>query len=279
MTDEIPNTCPTVGVSVEGRLCVIRLRRPAALNAFDYDMLTALRQAVDFAVGDPRVFAIVITGEGRAFCAGIDISLLQRDAVRGGADKDRVSKDTDIAGPALFAFLLHLPKPVIAAVNGIAAGGGFVLAAMSDLRFVAEDATFATIFSRRGLIAEHGMSWLLPRQLGTSRALDLLWSSRKVDAQEALRIGLADRIAPAGELIPAIAAYVDDMAATVSPSAIATIKRQVYAHWEQDFLAASVASDRLMQKALAHPDAREGALSFIERRPARFQPLGERPDE
>lgn len=274
MSDELPTGCPNIGTSVEGRLCVIRLQRPAALNAFDYDMLTALRQAVDAAVADPRVFAIAITGEGRAFCAGIDISLLQRDAERGGADEDQATSHSDIAGPALFAFLLHVPKPVIAAVNGIAAGGGFVLAAMSDLRFMAEDAMLTTIFSRRGLIAEHGMSWLLPRQLGTSRALDLLWSSRRVDAAEALRIGLADRIVPAGELIPAIAAYVDEMAVTVSPNAIATIKRQVYAHWEQDFLAASIASDRLMQDALAHPDAREGALSFIERRPARFQPLG-----
>lgn len=261
----------TLGVAREGRLCIITLRRPAALNAFDYPMLLALRRAVDAAVADERVFAIVITGEGRAFCAGIDISLLQHDAEAGGTARTATAPPE---GPALFAFLLHVPKPVIAAVNGIAAGGGFVLAMMSDLRFVAEDATFATIFSRRGLVAEHGMSWLLPRQIGTSRALDLLWSSRRVGAEEALRIGLADRVVAPGALLAEAHRYVDELAATVAPRAVAAIKRQVHDHWSQDFLTASAISEQLMQAALAHPDAREGAASFIERRPPAFAPLG-----
>jgi enoyl-CoA hydratase/carnithine racemase len=266
--------CATLSARIEGRLCVITLRRPETLNAFDYEMLTAFRSAIDAAVADDRVFAIVITGEGRAFCAGIDVSLLQRDAEAGGFSGHAEVKALP-EGPALFAFLLHVPKPVIAAVNGIAAGGGFVLAAMSDLRFASESARFTTVFSRRGLIAEHGTSWLLPRQIGTSRALDLLWSSRMVDADEALRIGLADRVVAPDDLIPAIGRYVDDMAATVAPRAIAAIKRQVYEHWDRDFLPASIESAELMQAALAHPDAREGALSFIERRAPRFEGLGE----
>ncbi len=261
----------TLTASIEGRLCVIRLNRPERLNAFDYDMLVALRRAVDDAAANPAVFAIVITGTGRAFCAGIDVSLLKRAATGDSAPDPNANARPE--GPALFAFLLRTPKPVIAAINGITAGGGFVLAMMSDLRFMAGDASVTTVFSRRGLIAEHGMSWLLPRQLGTSRALDLLWSSRKIDADEAYRLGLADRIAAPDDLLPAIARYVDDMTATVAPRAIATIKRQVYDHWAQDFLAASVASEALMQDALAHPDATEGAMSFIERRTPSFAAL------
>ncbi|MCC2981171.1 enoyl-CoA hydratase-related protein [Sphingomonas sp. IC4-52] len=267
----------TLAASIEGNLCIIRLQRPEVLNAFDYEMLEALRRAVDAAVADERVFAIVITGAGRAFCAGIDVSLLQRAANEGASGGGAGAGDglPRPEGPALFAFLLHAPKPVIAAVNGIAAGGGFVLSMMSDLRFMAADASFTTVFSRRGLVAEHGMSWLLPRQLGTSRALDLLWSSRRVGADEALRLGLADRLTAPDALLDEVRRYVDDMAATVAPRAIATIKRQVYDHWAQDFLAASAASERLMQDALAHPDAAEGARSFIERRPPHFRPLGE----
>ncbi len=261
----------TLTASIEGRLCVIRLNRPEKLNAFDHDMLVALRKAVDEGATNPEVFAIVITGTGRAFCAGIDVSLLQSAALGNSASDPDANARPE--GPALFAFLLRTPKPVIAAINGIAAGGGFVLTMMSDLRFMAGDASVTTVFSRRGLIAEHGMSWLLPRQLGTSRALDLLWSSRKIDADEAYRLGLADRIATPDDLLPAIARYVDDMAATVAPRAIATIKRQVYEHWAKDFLVASVASEAMMQDALAHPDATEGAMSFIERRSPQFAPV------
>lgn len=265
----------TLAASIEGNLCVIRLQRPDVLNAFDYDMLLAFRRAVDAAVADERVFAIVVTGAGRAFCAGIDVSLLERAASGGGGGNGAADAREKPEGPALFAFLLRAPKPVIAAVNGIAAGGGFVLAMMCDLRFMAADASVTTVFARRGLIAEHGMSWLLPRQLGTSRALDLLWSARRVGAEEALRLGLTDRVTAPDALLDTIRGYVDEMAATVAPRAIATIKRQVYDHWAHDFLSASVQSERLMQDALAHPDAAEGARSFIERRPPRFQPLGE----
>ena len=133
--------------------------------------------------------------------------------------------------PALFGYLLRVPKPVIAAVNGVAAGGGFVLAMMSDLRFASAEATFTTAFSKRGLIAEHGTSWLLPRMVGTSRALDLLWSSRRFDAAEALRIGLVDRVVEPAQLMESACAYLRDLAANVSPRSIAVMKSQIYRHW------------------------------------------------
>jgi enoyl-CoA hydratase/carnithine racemase len=159
---------------------------------------------------------------------------------------------------------------VIAAVNGVAAGGGFVLAMMCDLRFMAQEAYVTTIFSRRGLIAEHGTSWLLPRMIGLNRALDLLWSSRRVDAAEAYRLGLADRVAPADGLLAEVEAYVADLAATVSPRALAVMKRQVHRHLEVAFDEAARDSDALMAAALRFPDAAEGAASFVERRPPRF---------
>ncbi len=257
---------------VSGRLAIIRLDRADKLNAFTYHMLAAFRRCVDEAVHDAIVTAIVITGTGRAFCAGIDVSLLQQSLTEGRENEgqDHV-RDGDL--PALFSFLLSVPKPVIAAINGVGAGGGFVLAMMCDMRVIARDAHLATIFSQRGLIAEHAMSWILPRQIGTSRALDLLWSSRKVGAEEALAIGLVDRISEPTALIEDIRVYVDELAASVSPRAMAVIKRQVYAHWSATLHEAAVECESHMNEALAHFDAEEGTRSFMERRVPRFGAL------
>ena len=256
----------TVSYARKGKLAIITLERPDALNALTYDMIVGVERLAREAERDPEIAAICITGAGRGFCAGIDMSLLTEHASGDAPVREKP------ANPAMFAFLLDISKPVIAAVNGVAAGGGFVLAMMCDMRFMAEEAGLITIFSRRGLIAEHGTSWLLPRMVGLSRALDLLWSSRKVDAAEAYRIGLADRVAPAARLVAEVEAYVADMAATVSPRALAVIKRQVHRHLEMSLVEAAVESDGLMTKALAHGDAKEGAMSFVERRPPRFAP-------
>lgn len=258
-----------VGYERRGRLAIIRLQRPDALNAITYPMIAGIERRAREAEADPDVFAICITGEGRGFCAGIDMSVLS--AHTQGNPPERTGKtDGGRSRPALFSFLLDVSKPVIAAVNGVGAGGGFVLAMMCDLRFMADDASLITVFSKRGLIAEHGTSWLLPRMVGLGRALDLLWSSRKLEAAEAFRIGLADRVAPASRLLDEVQDYVEQMAATVSPRAIATIKSQVHRHLECGFDQAALESDALMTEALRHPDSAEGAKSFMERRPARF---------
>jgi len=255
-----------VGYRREGPLAVITLQRPVVLNALTLAMIGDIRRFALEAERDPAVTAICITGEGRGFCAGIDMSVLvahtRGEAPSGDADPD--------ANPALFSFLLDISKPVIAALNGVAAGGGFVLAMMCDLRFMSDTAALTTVFSRRGLIAEHGTSWLLPRIVGLSRALDLLWSSRKVDAAEAYRIGLADRVIPGDRLLAGVAAYVSELAAQVSPRALAEMKAQVLGHQHADLLAACRDSAARMQTALAHPDAAEGAASFGERRPPQF---------
>jgi enoyl-CoA hydratase/carnithine racemase len=255
-----------VSYELRGRLGVIRLERPEALNALTLPMIGEVETLARAAEADPKVFAICITGAGRGFCAGLDMSVLADHAAgRAPAHRERTPRQA-----MMFSFLADISKPVIAAVNGVGAGGGFVLAMMCDLRFMAEGATLITVFSRRGLIAEHATSWMLPRMVGLSRALDLLWSSRRVDAAEALRIGLADRVAPPDELMSAVEAYVADMAATVSPRAVAVMKAQVHADLARGFDASAAQTEKLMGEALNHPDAAEGAASFVERRGPSF---------
>lgn len=253
-----------------GPLAVIRLERPEALNALTYPMIAAIERAARAAEADPAVVALCITGAGRGFCAGIDMGRLAEATQHGPRATEAAGTGDEVRPPALFGFLREISKPVIAAVNGVAAGGGFVLAMMCDLRFLAEDARLTTVFARRGLIAEHGTAWLLPRLVGLGRALDLLWSARPLDAAEAQRIGLADRVLPAAQLLDAAQAYAEQLAASVSPRALATIKAQVLADLERPFGAAARDAEQRMRLALRHPDAAEGAASYLERRPPRF---------
>ena len=247
-----------------GPMGLITLNRPDRLNALDGQMIADVVKLARSAEADPEVVAICVTGAGRGFCAGVDAEYLRQTTERGLGERNPDEL------PAVFSGLLRVSKPVIAAVNGPAAGAGFILAMMSDLRFVADGAILTTVFSKRGLIAEHGASWLLPRLVGVSRALDLLWSSRRVAADEALRIGLADRVSPGERLLEDVAAYVAELAANTSPRALAVMKAQVYRDLAQPMADAFWATDALVRASLAHPDAREGAVSFIERRPPRF---------
>jgi enoyl-CoA hydratase/carnithine racemase len=155
------------------------------------------------------------------------------------------------------------------------AGGGFVLALMCDLRFVAEDAVFTTVFAKRGLIAEHGTSWLLPRLVGSGRALDLLWSSRRISGTEAVDIGLAERLAAAGQVVEMAIAYVKDLAESASPRSLRVTKELVNAHWSRSFEEAAEEGHRAMTLSLADPDFSEGVASFLERRPPQFKRIGE----
>jgi enoyl-CoA hydratase/carnithine racemase len=264
-------TADTITSTTDGPLAIVRLEREAQLNAFTYDMIGAIRTAVFAAADDPAVRAIVVTGSGRAFSAGLDMQTLARTSE---GERDGSRPDPDEL-PSLFGFLPNVPKPVIAAVNGVAAGGGFVLAMMCDLRFAAEGATFTTAFSRRGLIAEHATAFVLPRLVGLNRALDLLWSARRFDAAEAYRIGFVDRVVPADALLDEVRAYADDLAGNVAPRSIATIKRQVYAGLSQPMDESVAEGNRWIAASLSHPDLAEGVASFVERRPPRFAPLGE----
>jgi enoyl-CoA hydratase/carnithine racemase len=261
---------------LEDSIATVRLNRPEKLNAFTFAMVDEIRDAVERAATDEGVFAIIVTGTGRAFSAGLDTGDLARSTKDGAPSTARDSVADEL--PALFSDLLRVPKPVIAAINGVTAGGGFVLAMMCDMRFAASDAGFTTVFSRRGLIAEHGTAWLLPRIVGTSRALDLLWSSRRFDAAEAYRIGFVDRLVPRETLLDEAKSYLRELAANVSPNSLAVIKSEVYRHWSLAMEPAFRDADDLMKVALAHPDAAEGVKSFVERRAPRFKRIrGERP--
>jgi enoyl-CoA hydratase/carnithine racemase len=254
---------------LDGSIATVRLNRPEKLNAFTFAMIDQIRDAVERAAADEGVVAIIITGTGRAFSAGLDAGDLARSTEGGPPPSIRDTAPDEL--PALFSYLLRVPKPVIAVVNGVAAGGGFVLAMMCDLRFAASDASFTTVFSKRGLIAEHGTAWLLPRMVGTSRALDLLWSSRRFDASEGYRIGFVDRVVPHENLLDETKDYLRELAANVSPNSLAVIKSEVYRHWSLAMESAFRDADGLMKVALVHPDATEGVKSFVERRAPRFK--------
>jgi enoyl-CoA hydratase/carnithine racemase len=263
MTDELI-------YEVHDPVATITLNRPATLNALTYPMLGAFREAVDSAARDPRVVGIVITGAGRGFCSGLDASALQATATAGS-----VTRPKGDGVPGLFTWLLQVPKPVISAVNGVAAGGGFVLAAMSDIRIASTAGAFTTIFSKRGLIAEHGTTWIVPRLIGAGDALDLLWSSRKIDAAEAHRIGLVQQVVEPDDLLAAARRYVVDLAENVSPASLADTKRLVYAGFGVQYPAALDEIDAVQYAALDRIDAKEGAAALIEKRPPSFPRLGD----
>jgi enoyl-CoA hydratase/carnithine racemase len=255
---------------VEDPVAVIRLDRPEKLNALTYPMLAEIRAAFEAATHDPAVVGIVVTGNGRGFCAGLDSQTLMETTARGSG-----SRGTPPEGqlPGIFSYLLHVPKPVIAAVNGVAAGGGLVLAAMSDVRILSREASMVTIFLKRGLIAEHGMTWILPRLVGPGRALDLLWTSERIDAARALEVGLAEQVCEPEELLPVATNYVRRIAASAPPAAIADTKRLVYRHMGMGYAEALDEADAATWAAVDRSDAREGAEALLERREPRFARL------
>jgi enoyl-CoA hydratase/carnithine racemase len=230
------------------------------------------------------VRVIVLTGAGRGFCAGADMEVLAGDSAAGrstsrAADTELDRKFESPFGPDLsahfedsqrFAYFVRTKKPIIAAINGPAAGIGLVMTLYADMRFAAEKAVFTTSFAQRGLIAEHGISWLLPRLVGQAHALDLLMSARKIPADEAQRIGLVNRIFPQETFMENVRAYARHLAETVSPRSMAVMKAQVWKSNFQDFNQSLATADAEMKTSLAGPEFKEGVAHFLEKRPPRF---------
>jgi enoyl-CoA hydratase/carnithine racemase len=251
---------------VDERVLTITLNRPDRLNAWTQQMEREYFALLDDCAAREDVRVIVVTGAGRGFCAGADMDDLQslgEDGVQ-AADRDGRRPQT---------FPLTVPKPIIAAINGPCAGIGLVQALMCDLRFAAAGAKFTTAFARRGLIAEHGISWILPRLVGPARALDLLLSGRVLLGEEAAALGLVNRALPGDRVLEETLAYARDMAANCSPASMAAMKRQVYADLEHGAAEALAGADRLMLESFERDDFREGVASFVERREPRFAPL------
>jgi enoyl-CoA hydratase/carnithine racemase len=262
-----------IELEIDDPVAVLRLNRPDKLNAFTYDTLREIRAAIDACATDRRVVGIVITGNGRGFCAGLDAATLA--AVTSAPDERRDADRNDAALPGIFSYLLEVPKPVITAINGVAAGGGLILALMSDIRIASNDASFTTVFLKRGLIAEHGSSWLLPRLVGVGRALDLLWMSDRIDAATALRLGLVESIVAPAALLSSACDYVRKLAVTSSPAAIAETKRLLYRHLGTGYVEALREADASQWRFVASADAREGARALVEKRAPKFTRLGD----
>jgi enoyl-CoA hydratase/carnithine racemase len=270
-----------VRYEVQDGVALVTLDRPDRLNAWTNRMAAEYRWALTTADADPSVRVAVVTGAGRGFCAGADFQALD------GLVESRNYPDPDGAGadvaatadPALqndaafqhaHTFPLGLGIPVIAAVNGPAAGVGFVLMCFSDMRFAAAGAKLTTSFARLGLPAEHGVSWLLPRLVGTAHAADLLFSSRVVLAEEAAQMGLVNRVLDQDELLPFTLDYARRMAAELSPASLRVIKSQLWADVLGGLDAAADRSVALMVEMIRGSDFTEGVAAFQERRPPRF---------
>ena len=266
---------------VSDPVAVITLNRPEALNAITGRMQAELKHALATAEQDAAVVGIVLTGAGRGFCAGADIGGLQATASgeAGGQHREDLSQFSARPGnpdmgedfAVTFSYIPTIRKPLIAAVNGACAGLGFVFACLCDMRFVEKQAKFTSAFVNRGLIAEHGSSWILPRIIGLSNALDLLWSGRKFDGVEAERLGLANRLCEQGTARQQAIDYIKDLAATASPNSIKIIKAQLYRHLNMTFGPAMQESNQLMAQSLGGEDFKEGVSSFVERRPPDFK--------
>ena len=256
--------------AVEDRVATITLNRPDKLNAWTPAMETQMRHAVARAAEDAAVGAIVLTGAGRGFCAGADMSNLNRLSADGGRPA-AAAPTADKAGDfeRKFSYLLAVPKPIFAAINGPIAGIAVCLVLFCDFRYMAEGARLTTAFARRGLIAEHGSSWMLPRLVGPMNALDLLYSARMVEAQEAERMGLVRQL-PAENFLAAAQGLARDLVTYSSPRSIGIIKRQVFQSYFQSLAEAWELADAEMVKSFQSEDFKEGVAHFLEKRPAAF---------
>ncbi len=268
MSEAVQTHSEVVQMQVDDGVALLTLNRPDRLNAWTAEMEHAYFAMLERCAAEEAVRAIVVTGAGRGFCAGADMKELQ--AIGDGTL--RASSETLERREQTFP--LSIPKPIIAAVNGACAGIGLVQALMCDLRFAAEGAKLTTAFARRGLVAEHGISWILPRLLGPARALDLLLSGRVVFAEEAQALGLVNRVLAPDRLLEATLDYAHELVVNCSPASMATMKRQVYADLQRDLPGALAEADRLMLASFAAPDFVEGVTSFVERRDPQFAALG-----
>jgi 2-(1,2-epoxy-1,2-dihydrophenyl)acetyl-CoA isomerase len=262
---------PHLIYQVEQHTATITLNRPEALNALSPQMSDGLVAALDEIGRDDAVRVVVITGAGRAFCAGGDVkTMLQRqEAERAAGALGRI-RSLEAAGRRVPVLLKKLPKPVIAAVNGIAAGWGCDLAMACDIRFAAESARFTEAFVKRGLIPDGGATWLLPRIAGLDKACELIFSGRIIDAREAERMGLVTHIVPDERLLPAAYELAGQIAAN-APLAVQLAKRMIHEQLGMAFEQAMQQIGVFLYTLRDSEDHREGVTAFLEKRDPVFQ--------
>lgn len=259
--------------STQDGVATITLNRPERMNALTKVLEAELRSAIEQAGRDKDIRAIVLTGAGRAFCAGMDmdeLEMLPPEDIRAEQWMRPYDMNRRADYQTRYSYFPAAPKPIISAINGAAAGLGLVMALYSDFRIASDKAVFATAFAKRGLIAEHGIAWMLPRVVGHAHATDLLLTSRKVDASEALAMELVSRVVPAAELLPAAMQLARTLCSEVSPRSVRVMKRQL---WEASFqtLGEAIAlANAEMVESLRSEDFKEGVAHFIDKRAARF---------
>lgn len=264
MTPADPTTGNFITSEVRDGVCLITLNRPEKMNALLPQMGMDYAAALRTADADPHVRVIVVTGNGRGFCAGADLSIL----AEGPQALDAFVQQQNLEDLPTIA--LELSCPVVMAVNGPAAGIGMVLALAGDVRFAGPKAAFISAFSRLGLTAEYGVAWLLQRQVGTARAYEILLSGRAIDANEAERIGLVHSITD--DPLSAAMGWARDVAANCSPASLATIKMQLRAAGHEEFAHHLPTSLELMSESFRWPDLAEALTARISKRPSNFPP-------
>jgi enoyl-CoA hydratase/carnithine racemase len=264
---------------IADRVATITLNRPDKLNAWTAVMEREVRAAMDDAERDENVRVIVLTGAGRGFCAGADMSLLSTVAEKGIDEARRAQSAQPTRESAegvrkdfqkKYSYFAAVAKPVIAAINGPVVGLGLVIALYCDLRFASDAARFGTAFAQRGLIAEYGMAWMLPRLVGHANALDLLFTAKMIDAAEALQIGLVNQVFPRETFLESVQKYAAELASSVSPRSLRVIKRQVYDAMFQTLAESFEISEREMLASLQSEDFKEGVAHFIQKRAPLF---------
>ncbi len=255
-----------VQYGVEGGVGTITLNNPSRNNAWNPDMERQYFGRLDQAADDDGVRAIVVTGAGSSFCPGLDSQRLGDAAASAGLR---------LEGRRSQHYALTIPKPMIAAINGACAGIGLVQALVCDVRFMARGARMSTAYAKLGVPAEYGLSWLLPRLVGVERALDLLLSARRVEAEEAERMGLISRVCDAGDVLSEAHAYARLLATSCSPIAMATIRRQVWGDLSRTYPEANEVWLAAMRRLNApeNADFAEGVAAFMERRSPQFSSL------
>ena len=274
-------TTPALLYRVEDGVAIIAFNRPEKLNALTPDMLQSFFEHVDQAAVDPAVRVIVITGEGRGFSAGLDLSVIGTGVSKTTTltPPEPVDKQWgDDIGPDLSRYfgkgwnaLITSRKPTIAAVNGAAFGWGFILSLHCDIRFAGESALFNATFARLGVPAEKGIGWLLPRLIGIARAADLLYTARRFDGREAERLGLVNQCLPDAELMPHALQYAKQIAQNAAPRSLAAMKAQIWSAGDDCYDQAFQAADREQDLAVQTEDFLEGIGSLREKRSPQFK--------
>jgi enoyl-CoA hydratase/carnithine racemase len=266
---------------VEDPIATITLNRPERLNAWTQQMGREIKHAFAAAENDRRVVAVILTGQGRGFCAGADLTGLGSLSQGGAFSNEAGPLDAEPGDPSFgpsfrgtLSYPMSIPKPIIGAINGPCVGMALPMALSCDVRFASDRATFSTAFAKRGLIAEWGLSWMLPRVVGLGNALDLLLSARQVDATEAVRMGLVNRVVPHDELLSVARGYALELAQNCSPSSLAVIKKEVLQHQTTTLAEAEEHAMKCMLESFSRDDFREGVSSFLEKRRPRFERLG-----